>query len=137
MEVRPTTFTKGTVSLYIQYTMDQLRRPMDLEDDIPAYHLVRVVNEAVHRLDDQIFREAFTPKFLANMRGSGLSLDSFLCSKYRAFPVQLKQVEDQGALHYAPRENSERQHLRSFRDISQQHSEGWLLLDKPSLPIEL
>lgn len=97
-------FTKGTVSLY--------------------YHLVRVVNEAVHRLDDQIFREAFTPKFLKNMRESGLSLDSFLCSKYRAFPVQLKHVEDQEALHYAPRENSERQHLRSFRDISQQHSEG-------------
>lgn len=88
------------------------------------YHLVRVVNEAVHRLDDQIFREAITPKFLKNMRESGLSLDSFLCSKYRVFPVQLKHVEDQEALHYAPRENSERQRLRSFRDISQQHSEG-------------
>ncbi|GAB6928888.1 IS1182 family transposase [Paenibacillus sp. JCM 10914] len=46
--------------MYIQYTMDQLYLPMDLEEDIPENHLVRVVNEAVNRLDDQIFREAYS-----------------------------------------------------------------------------
>lgn len=46
--------------MYIQYTMDQLYLPMDLEDDIPQNHLVRVVNEAVNRLDDdQIFKAAY------------------------------------------------------------------------------
>ncbi len=45
--------------MYIQYTMDQLHLPMDLEDDIPPNHLVRVVNEAVNRLDDKIFRDAY------------------------------------------------------------------------------
>ncbi len=32
---------------------------MDLEDDIPPNHLVRVVNEAVNRLDDKIFRDTY------------------------------------------------------------------------------
>ncbi len=45
--------------MYIQYTMDQLHLPMDLEDDIPPHHLVRVVNEAVNRLDDQIFKDVY------------------------------------------------------------------------------
>jgi transposase len=45
--------------LYIQYTMDQLPLPMDLEDDIPPNHLVRVINGAVNRLDDKIFRDAY------------------------------------------------------------------------------
>ncbi len=45
--------------MYIQYTMDQLHLPMDLEDDIPPHHLVRVVNDAVNRLDDQIFTDAY------------------------------------------------------------------------------
>jgi hypothetical protein len=33
--------------------MDQLHLPMDLEVDNPPNHLIRVVNEAVNRLDDQ------------------------------------------------------------------------------------
>lgn len=45
--------------MYIQYTMDQLCLPMDLEDDIPQNHLVRVVNAAVNRLDDSIFASAY------------------------------------------------------------------------------
>lgn len=39
--------------------MDQLYLPMDLEEDIPANHLVRVVNEAVNRLDHRIFFTAY------------------------------------------------------------------------------
>ncbi len=46
--------------MYIQYTMDQLCLPMDLEEDIPQNHLVRVVNTAVNRLDDAIFDAAYT-----------------------------------------------------------------------------
>ncbi|UNK17305.1 hypothetical protein MNQ98_22930 [Paenibacillus sp. N3/727] len=49
---------KRAVSFYIQYTMDQLYLPMDLEEDVPSNHLVRVVNEAVNRLDDNIFASA-------------------------------------------------------------------------------
>jgi len=45
--------------LYIQYTMDQLFLPMDLEEDIPKNHLVRVVNDAVNRLDNAIFQTAY------------------------------------------------------------------------------
>ncbi len=45
--------------MYIQYTMDQLCLPMDLEEDIPENHLVRIVNAAVHRLDDTIFDAAY------------------------------------------------------------------------------
>nr|WP_245809599.1 hypothetical protein [Cohnella massiliensis] len=45
--------------MYIQYTMDQLCLPMDLEEDIPVNHLVRVVNAAVNRLDDAIFDAAY------------------------------------------------------------------------------
>jgi len=45
--------------LYIQYNMDQLCLPMDLEEDIPENHLVRVVNDAVNRLDDRIFEAAY------------------------------------------------------------------------------
>lgn len=45
--------------MYIQYNMDQLFLPMDLEEDIPSNHLVRVVNEAVNRLDDKIFAKAY------------------------------------------------------------------------------
>ncbi|WP_373271266.1 transposase [Paenibacillus sp. MY03] len=39
--------------------MDQLHLPMDLEDDIPPNHLVRVVNETVNHLDGKIFRDAY------------------------------------------------------------------------------
>ncbi|MRN57190.1 transposase, partial [Paenibacillus monticola] len=61
--------------MYIQYTMDQLCLPMDLEDDIPENHLVRVVNTAVNRLDDAIFaaaypgggRDSYHPKMLTKV----------------------------------------------------------------------
>ncbi|HEY2491785.1 MAG TPA: transposase [Paenibacillus sp.] len=58
MEVRPTK-PKGAISLYIQYTMDQLFLPIDLEEDIPQNHLVRLINIAVNRLDDTIFSAAY------------------------------------------------------------------------------
>ncbi|MGG0938611.1 IS1182 family transposase [Brevibacillus centrosporus] len=58
--------------MYIQYSMDQLSLPMDLEEDIPENHSVRVVNDAVNRLDDKIFaaaypgggRDSYHPKML-------------------------------------------------------------------------
>jgi len=61
--------------LYIQYNMNQLCLPMDLEEDIPANHLVRIINQAVDRLDDQIFasaypgggRHSYHPKMLAKI----------------------------------------------------------------------
>ncbi|OKP89856.1 transposase [Paenibacillus sp. P32E] len=61
--------------MYIQYTMDQLCLPMDLEEDIPSTHLVRVVNAAVNRLDDAIFdaaypgggRDSYHPKMLTKV----------------------------------------------------------------------
>nr|WP_246321227.1 hypothetical protein [Paenibacillus germinis] len=45
--------------MYIQYTVEQLCLPMDLEEDIPQNHLVRIVNAAVNRLDDAIFDAAY------------------------------------------------------------------------------
>ncbi|KAA2302169.1 transposase, partial [Clostridioides difficile] len=45
--------------MYIQYTMDQLFLPMDLETDIPENHLVRVVNDAINRLSDSVFNSAY------------------------------------------------------------------------------
>ncbi|WP_379141792.1 transposase [Paenibacillus sp. sgz500992] len=61
--------------MYIQYTMDQLYLPMDLEEDIPQNHLVCVVNAAVNRLDDAIFdavypgggRDSYHPKMLTKV----------------------------------------------------------------------
>jgi transposase len=61
--------------LYIQYTMDQLYLPMDLEEDIPQNHLVRVVNTAVNRLSEEIFssaypgggRDSYHPKMLTKV----------------------------------------------------------------------
>jgi transposase len=47
------------VSLYLKYTMDQLCLPMDLEEDIPQNHLVRIVHAAVTQLDDKIFASAY------------------------------------------------------------------------------
>jgi len=48
---------------------------MDLEEDIPANHLVRVVNETVNRMDDKIFaavypgggRDSYHPKMLTKV----------------------------------------------------------------------
>jgi transposase len=45
--------------LYIQYSMNQLCLPMDLEMDIPMNHVVRVVNATVARLSDAIFAGAY------------------------------------------------------------------------------
>ncbi len=61
--------------MYIQYTMDQLCLPMDLEYDIPPNHLVRIVNAAVNRLDNAIFdvaypgggRDSYHPKMLTKV----------------------------------------------------------------------
>ncbi|REE93169.1 transposase-like protein DUF772 [Paenibacillus taihuensis] len=61
--------------MYIQYTMDQLTLPMDLTEDIPPNHLVRVVNDAVNRLSDHIFasaypgggRDSYHPKMLTKV----------------------------------------------------------------------
>src|SRR3984893_15978033 len=55
--------------------MDQLFLPMDLEEDIPQNHCVRVVNAAINRLDDCIFasaypgggRDSFHPKMLTKI----------------------------------------------------------------------
>ncbi|MFC3798282.1 transposase, partial [Cohnella sp. GCM10012308] len=61
--------------MYIQYSMDQLCLPMDLETDIPENHLVRVVNSAVNRLSDRLFdaaypgggRHSYHPKMLTKV----------------------------------------------------------------------
>nr|WP_229521829.1 transposase [Paenibacillus monticola] len=45
--------------MYNPLSMDPLGLPMDLEEDIPSHHLVRVVNTAVNRLDDTIFSAAY------------------------------------------------------------------------------
>lgn len=61
--------------MYIQYTMDQLCLPMDLEEDIPPNHVVRVVNDMVDRMEDAIFdaaypgggRHSYHPKMLTKV----------------------------------------------------------------------
>ncbi|WP_238413493.1 transposase [Alicyclobacillus sp. TC] len=45
--------------MFIEYNMDQQYLPMDLELDIPPGHISRVVNTAVNRLDDTIFKTAY------------------------------------------------------------------------------
>ena len=45
--------------MYIQYSIDQLYLPMDLEEDIPQNHLVRIINYALNRIDDHIFAAAY------------------------------------------------------------------------------
>ncbi|MGO4110237.1 IS1182 family transposase [Paenibacillus sp. YAF4_2] len=45
--------------MYKEYTMDQLSLPMDLQEDIPENHLVRVINDAVNRLDMSLFTKAY------------------------------------------------------------------------------
>jgi len=61
--------------LYIQYNMDQLCLPMDLSEEIPEHHVVRVINDAVERLDDRLFaaaypgsgRHSYHPKMLTKL----------------------------------------------------------------------
>ncbi|AJS59421.1 hypothetical protein UB51_14190 [Paenibacillus sp. IHBB 10380] len=68
--------------MYIQYTMDQLYLPMDLEEDISPTHLVRLVNTAVNQLDDSIFdaaysgggRDSYHPKMLTKVTLSACTL---------------------------------------------------------------
>ncbi|MUT68081.1 transposase, partial [Paenibacillus sp. NEAU-GSW1] len=45
--------------MYKEYTMDQLSWPMDLQEDIPENHLVRVINDEVNRLDMNLFTKAY------------------------------------------------------------------------------
>ncbi|MFD2124229.1 IS1182 family transposase [Paenibacillus xanthanilyticus] len=45
--------------MYKEYTMDQLSLPMDLQEDIPQNHLVRIVNDAVDRLNMNLFTKAY------------------------------------------------------------------------------
>lgn len=45
--------------MYMQYNMNQQYLPMDLETEIPANHIVRVVNDAVDQLKDAVFDEAY------------------------------------------------------------------------------
>lgn len=44
--------------LYIQYTLDQLCLPMDLEEDILQSHVVRLANAAVNQINVSIFASA-------------------------------------------------------------------------------
>ncbi|WP_258171039.1 transposase [Paenibacillus sp. R14(2021)] len=45
--------------MYKEYSMDQLALPMDLQEDIPQNHIVRVINEAVDRLPMKLFTKAY------------------------------------------------------------------------------
>ena len=45
--------------MFIHYSMEQLCLPMDLGEWIPPHHLVRVINDAVNRIDDAIFERAY------------------------------------------------------------------------------
>lgn len=61
--------------MYIQYSMDQLWMPMNLEEWIASHHLVRVINDAVNQLDDAIFdvaypgggRDSYHPKMMTKV----------------------------------------------------------------------
>ncbi|MDQ1909925.1 IS1182 family transposase [Paenibacillus sp. GD4] len=61
--------------MFIQYTMDQLCLPMDLEMDIPPRHVARVINSFINRLDDSLFtaaypgggRDSYHPKMLTKI----------------------------------------------------------------------
>ncbi|SEN69382.1 hypothetical protein SAMN04487895_102242 [Paenibacillus sophorae] len=82
--------------MYIHDSMDQLHLPMDLEEDFPPNHFVRVVNDMVNRTCDKIFaaahpgagRHSYHPKMLtkiilyAYISGSTLPVKSpRLCGK--------------------------------------------------------
>ncbi|MDQ0192850.1 hypothetical protein J2T20_001199 [Paenibacillus wynnii] len=70
--------------MYIQYTMAQLYLPMDLEEEIPSHHLVRVVNTAVNRLDDAFFAAAYP----------GGGRDSYHKEKSKAWKSQDGKIEN-------------------------------------------
>lgn len=61
--------------MYMQYNTNQLYLPADLASEIPANHVVRVVNEAVDRLSDALFdrvypgggRPSYHPKLLTKV----------------------------------------------------------------------
>ncbi|MFD1678131.1 transposase [Alicyclobacillus fodiniaquatilis] len=61
--------------MFIEYNMDQLYLPMNLELDIPPNHISCVVNTAVTRLDDAIFeiaypgggRDSYHPKMMTKI----------------------------------------------------------------------
>lgn len=61
--------------MFIEYSMNQLYLPMNLEEDIPENHLVRVVNAAVNQLSDSVFssaypgggRDSYHPKMLTKV----------------------------------------------------------------------
>ncbi|TLS34888.1 IS1182 family transposase [Pseudalkalibacillus caeni] len=44
---------------FIDYNMDQLILPLDLEVTIPTHHLARLVNEAVEQLDESLLLEQY------------------------------------------------------------------------------
>ena len=45
--------------VFKNYNMEQLQLPMDLSEDIPENHVVRVVNEAIEQLNDEIFLKQY------------------------------------------------------------------------------
>lgn len=61
--------------MYIEYNMDQLCLPMNLEEDIPQNHVSRLVNMAINRLDDAVFniaypgggRDSYHPKMMTKI----------------------------------------------------------------------
>lgn len=60
---------------FIDYNMDQLFLPMNLEELIPQDHVVRIVNDAIDRIDEQIFlnqyvgggRSSYHPKMMTKI----------------------------------------------------------------------
>jgi hypothetical protein len=49
---------KGSAA-FIPYEMNQLCLPLSLEELIPPHHVVRIVNDAVDRIDDEIFLKQY------------------------------------------------------------------------------
>lgn len=60
---------------FVDYNMDQLFLPMDLEELIPPQHVVRVVNDAIDRVKDDVFlqhypgggRSSYHPKMMTKI----------------------------------------------------------------------
>ncbi|OWZ82645.1 IS1182 family transposase, partial [Natranaerobius trueperi] len=61
--------------VFKDYNMNQLQLPMDLSEEIPKNHVVRVVNDAIDELDDNIFlkyypgggRSSYHPKMMTKI----------------------------------------------------------------------